>query len=440
MSRYNLEKIPDNTMTLDEYKQFKTKLYTTKTISELKEINDKYAFTKTIDIRYPDQQHTYKTIKLLDKLTDPTKEKESIDFELSKYINNVAINKNSKINVTKNDTALAEKNIFKTHITGLLSNHLLMLLSMPENASYNNKLTHPVKSDDIIKILLFAHGDFSSLYNKSQSAYTDIIKDILIKKGLKSNIIVYTYDINELALPTFSTAESLHMFTEKYGKFDCIVPINCFNRNFDYSYNKSTVGWEKFVKEKYVTVINDNIIPTGYIITIGAELSGNYSTIFKHYAKYKITEDTIDEHTKLHVIDLKSNAENKAKKEAEEAKAKKEAEEAKAKKEAEEAKAKKETEEAKAKKETEEAKAKKETEEAKRDAENKAKKEAEEAKAKREAEEAKAKREAEEAKAKREAEEAKAKKEAEEAAEKVKTQSASIQLLSEEKINFINYN
>ena len=399
--------LPANTMSLSEYKNFKAELYNTTTIDELNTIKNKYPYTTAIKI------------KLLEDLLNDDKKDNSILFTPNVFISMI-----EKSVYVANTTGLERaKSIFKNHISGLIKNKLIMLLTLPLNGKYTTKLKKPIGK--ITKLLLFAHGDYSSMYIKDLSDLISEIKRKLIALGLSSTILVYTYDINDLILPDFSSKDALASFTAKFGKFDCIVPINCFNpKSFDYG-ELAKRKWKQFVENEFVNVINNNVTPDGYIITVGAEMDGEYGTFLNFYKDiYHIVNEQHGTNT-LHIIALKNkilpesvkpvkknnSSEEKAKRDAEQAKrdaeqAKRDAEE-KANREAEE-KAKREAEE-KANREAEE-KGKRDAEQAKRDAEEKGKRDAEE-KGKRDAEE-KANREAEE-KAKREAEE-KANREAEE--------------------------
>ena len=440
MEKYGFKtELPADTMSLSEYKNFKAELYNTTTIADLNTIKNNYSYAKDI------------IPKPLKDLLDDKKSVGSINFNIDTYLS--MIYKDTYVKKEGTEILLRAQLIFKKHVTGLIQNQLYTLLISPPNAHYNAKLKVPLTN--VTKLLLFAHGDYSSMHSKDLSDLISEIKRKLIALGLSSTILVYTYDINDLILPDFSSKEALASFTTKFGKFDCIVPINCFNPKSFYYGEVAKKKWKHFVETEFVNVINTNVTPDGYIITVGAKIDGEYATFLNFYKDtYHIVEE--DDTNTLHIIDLKNklqtekvipkkknSSEEKAKQAAEQAKreaeekAKREAEE-KAKLDADQEKAKRDAEQEKAKRDAEE-KAKREAEQAKRDAEEKAKREAEEKanrkaeeKAKRDAEE-KAKRDAEN-KAKRDAEQENAKQDA-----KYTSPKKSYTGIEDSKINFINY-
>lgn len=280
--------LPENTILLSEYKNFKNDLANVKTIDELNTIKNNYKYTKDINI------------KLLQDLLNDNKKGNSILFNPTVYVS--MIEKNMYVpGVNGLDRGSI---IFKNHITGIIKNKLIMLLTLPENATYIAKLKTSITN--VTKLLLFAHGDYSTMYNKDLHTLIGKIKQKLIEWVLTSTILVYTYDINDLILPDFSDKVSLHSFTEKYGKFDCIVPINCFNpKSFDYGALAKN-QWTQFVKNEFVNVINTNITPDGYIIAVGAEIDGEYSEFLNFYKDvYHIVKEQHGINT-LHIIELKS--------------------------------------------------------------------------------------------------------------------------------------
>jgi hypothetical protein len=332
MDKYGFKtELPANTMSLSEYKKFKAELYNTTTIADLNTIKNKYSYTKDI------------IAKPLNEVLNNTNSVSSINFNIATYLSMVY--KDTYIKDGTGNLSRAQI-IFKKHVTGLIQNQLYTLLISRTNEHYNAKLKSPITT--ITKLLLFAHGDYSSMYIKDLSDLIGNIKLKLNALGLLSTILVYTYDINDLILPDFTAKEDLAAFTAKFGKFDCIAPINCFNpKSFDYG-NVAKKEWKQFVKDEFVDVINTNVIPDGYIITVGAEMEGEYATFLNFYkGTYHIVKEQYGNNT-LHIIDLKNkiqpesvksvkknnSSEEKAKRDAEE-KANRAAEE-KAKRDAEE--------------------------------------------------------------------------------------------------------
>ena len=332
MDKYGFKtELPANTMSLSEYKKFKAELYNTTTIADLNTIKNNYSYTKDI------------IAKPLKEVLNDTNSVSSINFNIATYLSMVY--KDTYIKDGTGNLSRAQI-IFKKHVTGLIQNQLYTLLISRTNEHYNAKLKSPITT--ITKLLLFAHGDYSSMYIKDLSDLIGNIKLKLNALGLLSTILVYTYDINDLILPDFTAKEDLAAFTAKFGKFDCIAPINCFNpKSFDYG-NVAKKEWKQFVKDEFVDVINTNVIPDGYIITVGAEMEGEYATFLNFYkGTYHIVKEQYGNNT-LHIIDLKNkiqpesvksvkknnSSEEKAKRDAEE-KANRAAEE-KAKRDAEE--------------------------------------------------------------------------------------------------------
>jgi hypothetical protein len=332
MDKYGFKtELPANTMSRSEYKKFKDELYNTTTIDDLNTIKNKYSYTKDIKIN------------LLQNLLNDDKKDNSIRFE--PYVFTSMIEKS--IYVTGANGLDRANTIFKNHITGLIKNQLYTLLISPTNGHYNAKLKVPITN--ITKLLLFAHGDYSSMYSNELSDLIGKIKLKLNDWGLSSTILVYTYDINDLILPDFTSKDALASFTAKSGKFDCIVPINCFNpKSFDYG-SVAKKEWTKFVKDEFVDVINTNVTPDGYIITVGAEMEGEYATFLYFYkGTYHIENEQYGTNT-LYIIDLENKilpesvksvkknngASSKAERDAEAEQAKRDAAENKSKRDAE---------------------------------------------------------------------------------------------------------
>ena len=406
MNSYGFKtELPANTMSLSEYKKFKEELYNTTTIDDLNTIKSKYSYTKDIKIN------------LLQNLLNGDKKDNSIRFE--PYVFTSMIEKS--IYVTGANGLDRANTIFKNHITGLIKNQLYTLLISHTNGHYTAKLKVPITN--ITKLLLFAHGDYSSMYSKELSELISKIKANLIAFGLAPNILVYTYDINDLILPDFTSKDALASFTAKSGKFDCIVPINCFNpKSFDYG-AVAKKEWKQFVNDEFVNVINTNVKPDGYIITVGAEMDGEYATFLNFYKDtYHIVKEQHGSNT-LHIIDLKNKLQTEnvipKKKNSSEEKAKQDAAAEQAKRDAEE-------------------KAKRDAE---RDAEEKDKRAAAERAAAERAAKQAAKREAEAEKVRQEAYAAKAKLNAAVAQAHAKYTSPknSYTGTEESKINFIKY-
>lgn len=272
MEPYGFKEFPEiKTLKLEQYKQLKADILTTNTIEELKKVVDSYNYTKTLDF------------KLLSDLLNTFYIDNVIEFKLDFFI---SLHTNIKY-------IKGEWEKINEHIKSILNKRLLLLLTTNENSKYNKKLKEPVKNTDIKKILLFAHGDYSTMFNESLSKLIGKLKTVLIDKGLVSNIIVYSYDVNDLILPDFTTKESLKSFTDKFGKFDSIIPINCFDSSFNYGAEAKS-DWNKFVKTEFVDVINENIKPDGYIITVGADYYSTktqpQSEFFKYYKGYEVEE------------------------------------------------------------------------------------------------------------------------------------------------------
>jgi hypothetical protein len=290
-------------------------LYNTITIYEFNTIKNKYSYTKDI------------IPKPLKDLLDDKKSVGSINFNIDNYLS--MIYKDTYVKEGTENLSRAQL-IFKKHVTGLIQNQLYTLLISPPNAHYNAKLKVPLTN--VTKLLLFAHGDYSSMYIKDLSDLIREIKRKLIALRLSATILVYTYDINDLILPDLSTKDALASFTAKFCKFDCIVPINCFNpKSFNYG-DVAKKEWKQFVETEFVNVINNNVTQDGYIITVGAEINKEYGTFLNFYKDtYHIVKEQHGTNT-LHIISLKNkilpesvkpvkknnSSENKVKRDAEE--------------------------------------------------------------------------------------------------------------------------
>jgi hypothetical protein len=170
MHPYGFTQLPKDTMTLVEYKAFKHELYNTSTIDKLNEVKNKYLYTRAIHIQF-----------------------------LSNLLNNIIINHaNSYIqrSYSKKKGYVANENdgkrgasMFNLHITSIIYNHIITLLTIPENNKYIPLLLpHPV--NHITKLLLFAHGDYSSMFDRTKSELITLIHDKLTNDYKLTNILL----------------------------------------------------------------------------------------------------------------------------------------------------------------------------------------------------------------------------------------------------------
>lgn len=281
-AKYGFTHMPENTMTLSDYKQFKNDLYCATSLDSLIMVKNKYNYPAKLNI------------KLLRDFQNPDKKENSISFNID------AITSKKYLYVGDNIDN-KENNIFDNHLYGILYNHIVNILLCPGEEVNLKKLRIPVNT--ITKLLLFCHGDYSSLYNKELSDLTVKFKDILNTYG-RNNILIYTYDVNELILPDFSSKYALTNFVEKFGKFDAVAIINCFNpKSFDYG-PVAKQNWKTFTGTEFVTVINNIVNANGYIFTYGATMDGECSTFIDFYRdNCAITTASVTSNP-IYIIDL----------------------------------------------------------------------------------------------------------------------------------------